>query len=492
MRAGRVVALIAGCIAALVGVALLVASAALGWAYATQRDDDGFFSSDSVRFESPTAAIHSDNIDLGSDEDPDRWPLRDGDLATVRVEARSTTGDDVFVGIAHTADVDTFLEGTAHDEVRDVDWSDDDVDYRRVDGADHALPAPGDQAFRVASAEGTGEQVLTWDVEGGDWSIVAMRADGQPGVAAAVAVGVKVDALGWIIVGISVATVIVLALAVLLIVWSTRREATPPPPSEHAHVPAGFTGHGFTSAGSPVHVEARLDEPLSRGLWLVKWFLAIPHFLILAVLWVAFVVTTAIAGVAVLFTGRYPRALFGFNVGVLRWTWRVTYYATAGVGTDRYPPFTLSAVDYPATLDVEHPETLSRGLVLIKWWLLAVPHYLIVGFFVGGGWAVADRGRAWGAGAGFGLIGWVTIFAGVALLFTGRYPRGLFDFVMGMNRWLYRVVAYAALMTDRYPPFRFDAGGAEPSTPHQLVSGEPDAWAPPSSPELGDMSDVDC
>jgi hypothetical protein len=215
---------------------------------------------------------------------------------------------------------------------------------------------------------------------------------------------------------------------------------------------------------SPVRFEGHLDPPLSRWLWIVKWFLAIPHYIVLAFLWLAFVVLTVVAFFAILVTGRYPRGIFAFNVGVMRWTWRVGFYSYSALGTDRYPPFRLADdAEYPARLDVAYPESLSRGLVLVKWWLLAIPQYIVVGIFAGGAWATwSGKGGSVAMIGDGGLIGLLVLFVGIALLFTGRYPQALYDFILGMNRWVARVVAYAALMTDDYPPFRLAAGGDEP------------------------------
>jgi hypothetical protein len=213
----------------------------------------------------------------------------------------------------------------------------------------------------------------------------------------------------------------------------------------------------------PLRLEGTLTPPLSRWLWLVKWVLAIPHFFVLCFLWVAFVVVSVIAFFAILFTGRYPRSLFEFNVGVLRWSWRVGFYSYSALATDQYPPFSLAdKPDYPARLEVDYPQSLSRGLVLVKWWLLALPHLLIVGVFVGGSSAVGSgTDMQWVALSG-GLIGLLVFIAAVVLLFTGRYPQTIYDFVLGMNRWVFRVAAYTGLMTDQYPPFRLDQGGQEP------------------------------
>lgn len=216
----------------------------------------------------------------------------------------------------------------------------------------------------------------------------------------------------------------------------------------------------------PLRLEGVPDPAVSRWLWLVKWVLLIPHVLVLAFLWLAYVVLWPVVLVAVVITGRYPRGIFDFQVGVLRWSWRVAYYGYSALGTDRYPPFTLADVpDHPARLDVTYPERLSRGLALVKWWLLAIPHYVVVALLTGPQVRWEDAEGVVQYQTQTGLIGILVLVAGVVVLFSGRYPRGLHDLLVGLNRWLYRVGVYASLMTDQYPPFRLDMGPAEPTGP---------------------------
>ncbi len=194
----------------------------------------------------------------------------------------------------------------------------------------------------------------------------------------------------------------------------------------------------------PVTLRGDISIPPGRWVWIFKWLLAIPHYFVLCFLGIAAFVCWIISLFAILFTGKYPRGLFNFIEGVMRWAWRVGFYSYMALGTDKYPPFSLEPdPGYPADLEVQYPEKLSNGLVLVKWWLLAIPHWIIVFIFQGG--------RDW-----MGVVPILSVVSGIVLLFTGKYPEGLFKVIISMDRWSYRVYAYVALMRDEYPPFRLD------------------------------------
>ncbi len=488
MKPGRVIAMVVGCLLLLPGIGLLAGGVGLGAAYAFDRDDGGYFSATVDRLESPTAAITAEDLDLVTDPGSPDW-LLDALDADVRLEVTgATAGAPLFVGIGPAADVDAYLAGVAHDQLIDSTGDHSPVYRRSSSQSVSVIGPPDEQSFWTESATGNGTQRLDWTASSGRWAAVLMNADGSPGIAAEATVGAKagfVLPLIIILLGLGAATT---TAAVLLIVIGAvghrpHRSLTGSGPGLGA-IPARTLPPG--SATSPVTISASLDPGLSRWQWLVKWFLAIPHIVVLAFLWVALVVLTVVAGVAILFTGSYPRGIFEFNVGVLRWSWRVEYYATTGgIGTDQYPPFSLGPEpDYPATLDVAYPGRLSRGLVLVKW-LLGLPHYVIVALLAGGslGWVTVNDERVQLAPLAGGLLGLLVLVAGVVLLFTGRYPIGLFDVIVGLNRWIYRVIAYAALMTDQYPPFRLDQGGTEP--------GPAPPIPPPARPGVADLRELD-
>jgi hypothetical protein len=464
--AGRIALVILGSLAALIGAGLLAGGCGLLWADQTQRDDDGYLSTPTERFEASSYAIVSEPIDLvEADTEGADWLLSDDVLGDVRLQADD---GDLFIGIGPTSDVEAYLRGVEHHLLTDVKYDPFRARYEARAGDAPTAP-PGEQEFWAATASGSGEQTLTWDPESGNWSLVLMNADASSAVAADLSVGAEANFLIWLAIGLLVAGGIFLLGGAGLIFLGAR----------HAGAPAAaVTAPGTVAAGAaatpgiaavatalaptayPVAVAGELQPDLSRWLWLVKWLLAIPHYILLALLWIAFSILTLVAAVAILFTKRFPRGIFDFNVGVLRWTWRVWFYSYWANGTDRYPPFTLGeAPGYPARLEVVYPEQLNRWLPLVKW-LLAIPHLILVGLFVGGwGWGAGDNWGGWGFA---GLVGILVLIACVILLFTGRYPPTLFNFALGLDRWALRVGAYVGLMTDRYPPFRLDMGPHEP------------------------------
>ncbi|MFH1331105.1 MAG: DUF4389 domain-containing protein [Actinomycetota bacterium] len=464
MKPGRVVALVFGVLIALLAFGLVAGGGALTWAHATQRDADGFITSPTYRLESSRYALASGAMDIASNA-TDWFPE---DLLDVRFTAERADSEGVFVGIGPFADVAAYLDGVAYDEVTHLGRRTD-IDYLAHDGGAPS-GAPADQGFWVASASGPGAQTVTWDVASGEWTVVVMNATADPGVTVVFEAGARSSLLLPVGLGLLIGGLVIGALAALLIVWAVRKPAAAAA-LEEAPVPAAVAREG----AYPAAISGRMDPNLSRGMWLIKWFLAIPHFFCLAFLWAAFAILTVLAFFAILFTGRYPRGMFDFNVGVLRWNWRVAFYAFNPAGTDRYPPFSLADADYPARLEIAYPERLSRGLVLVKWWLLAIPHYIIVGILTSGVlWWAGDFGGKDAARFGGGLMSILVFIALVVLLFAGRYPRGLWDLVMGLNRWVIRVAAYAGLMRDEYPPFRLDMGDDDPTGLTSGAAGPPD------------------
>ena len=183
--------------------------------------------------------------------------------------------------------------------------------------------------------------------------------------------------------------------------------------------------------GYPLRYDVEYPEELSRWLIFVKWLLVIPHTIILYALSIAAGVIGFIAFFAILLTKRYPRGLFDFVVNVNRWGANVMAYFM--LFRDEYPPFSWEPGEYAATYEVDYPEELNRWLPLIKW-LLATPHIIVLLFL-------------------FIAVFFVYIIAFFAILFTKRFPRGLFDFTVGVHRWNYRVSVYTDLQRDEYPPF---------------------------------------
>ena len=452
LGAGRIVVVIVAALAALAGLASSAGGAVLVGAHATQRDSHGFYATRTERFSTSTYALTS-RVDLGQAPGERDWTIVHP-VGTVRIRATGGDAHPLFVAIGPEADVDRWLAGVSHEQVTGADFGPFHTRTTIVSG--EATPTrPDEQRFWAASAAGGGTQTVSWPSTGGHWTMVVMNADAQRGVTADVAVGAKTAVLLPIGIGLVAFGLLLLVASALLVFAALRGQAAA---GQLAQAPAATVSGAY-----PARLNGRLDQPLSRWLWLVKWVLVIPHVVVLAMLWLAVMVLTIAAGFAILFTGRYPRSIFGFNVGVMRWTWRVSFYATSAFGTDRYPPFSLASdPDYPADFTVDHPDHLSRGLVLVKWWLLALPHYVIVAVFAGG-WSIGWAGR-WRTAGGGGLIALLSLIAVVVLAFKGRYPPSIFEFVMGLNRWCFRVLAYVALMTDAYPPFRLDSGGVDPGS----------------------------
>jgi hypothetical protein len=213
--------------------------------------------------------------------------------------------------------------------------------------------------------------------------------------------------------------------------------SVPPPPPPPAAPELGEPPSG--PSPYPVQVDAERQDEYHRFLPLVKWLLAIPHYLVLLVLGIGVFFAKIIAFFAVLFTRNYPEGIFNFVTGVLRWSWNVTAYVY--LLTDRYPPFSLEEqADYPARLAIEYPsEGVDRWRPLVHW-LLIIPYAIVAGVLV------------WVAG----IVALIGVFV---ILFTKELPEGMFKLILIPYRWQFRSTAYAFFMVTRYPPFEWEETG---------------------------------
>jgi hypothetical protein len=223
--AGKVAAIVTGVLVGLLAIGFLGAGAAALWGDA-QKDRDGYISTDAERFDTGTYALASDDldVDLGGAE----WVTSGDRLGKVRLEAASRDGKPVFVGIARTQDVDAYLADSAHATVTDVSYPDFAAEYQRHDGSERPS-TPASQDIWAASAEGSGTQALTWDVEDGNWSVVVMNADGSAGVDTTITAGANVPFLsdvGWGSLG---GGVVLIGVAGALLVMGLRGPRSGPP-----------------------------------------------------------------------------------------------------------------------------------------------------------------------------------------------------------------------------------------------------------------------
>jgi Domain of unknown function (DUF4389) len=219
---GRILALIGGGLAGLIGLALLAASAVSVITDQTQRDSRGYVMSATETLSTTTYAIASERVDTGIGG-RDVWLARDI-LGTVRI--RTHSGEPVFIGIARSDDVSRYLAGVRHEEARNLTGTGR-TSYVLKPGKQAPGP-PAAQRFWVASTQGRGDQSLTWKVRDGSWRLVVMNAVGTPRVSADISVGARLPHLLAYAGGLLGAAVLLLAAAGALVYLGARRSTTAP------------------------------------------------------------------------------------------------------------------------------------------------------------------------------------------------------------------------------------------------------------------------
>jgi hypothetical protein len=251
MSTKRVVALVIGCVMILPAIGMLFGGGALAIAYATQRDDDGYFDATIDQLQTPTAAITGENLRFATDPGSPDWLIDAIDL-DVRIGATALDSDQpVFIGIARQADLDRYLADVAHDRVTSIDNGA--PVYRRQGQRLAPLASPVEQDIWVAEASGPGTQELTWSATSGRWAAVVMNADGSPGVSVTMTVGGKSGVILPLTLVLTGVGAVVTAAAVALIIYGAsgaRRRGDVVATSPGDEPPAG------ASPLPPPHIES--------------------------------------------------------------------------------------------------------------------------------------------------------------------------------------------------------------------------------------------
>jgi hypothetical protein len=232
MNGKRIALVVTGALASLFAAGLL-AIGGLALYGDSQKDSDGFLSTDTHQFETGTRALATENLDVDlGDAD---WVAQSDDLGEARVQVDSRGDTPVFVGIARTSDVEDYLAGVAHSTLTEVNTSPFGAEYEEHAGNRHPV-VPADSNIWAASEQGSGKQTLNWEIEDGDWSVVVMNADGSAGVDADISTGAELPfltALGWTALG---SGGFVLVIGVALLVMGIRRPAGPSGTAPVTHV----------------------------------------------------------------------------------------------------------------------------------------------------------------------------------------------------------------------------------------------------------------
>jgi hypothetical protein len=218
-----------GGVAMFFALALIAGGIAALWGLG-ERDESGYFTTESHRLSTSSYAFATNGLDIGPDA-----PGWIGDFAGVKIEARSS--QPVFLGIGPTSDVTRYLAQVPHSQITDFDTDPFRVSSHAVAGAGTPAP-PTSQRFWRVQAAGTGLRSITWPLEKGNWSAVAMNADGSRNVAIAARVGARIPALKWVAIGfLAGGAVLLLGGGTLIYAGAGRRMRAP----DHAAGPADRT-----------------------------------------------------------------------------------------------------------------------------------------------------------------------------------------------------------------------------------------------------------